>query len=215
MLDEGKELIMKPFNNVVLALSLAAFAPAQQAVPKQNTTAGGGTAIVYAEGGAFLVEAPKGWITDRETGRRLGICCVWYPEGSTWDDAETVMYPNIATKRPGQETLNKFMDSDLADFREHNPELTYEVGDDIPLRDNRIAKLRFFHNVNHDASEAVAYIDEEKIIAFIVMSSKTQKGLDESIPVLRQILQSYAFVHMHFVDGAQPKSPDSSKLPKD
>jgi len=29
-----------------------------------------------------------------EVGRRLGVCCVYYPKGS-WDTAETIMYPNI------------------------------------------------------------------------------------------------------------------------
>jgi hypothetical protein len=163
---------MKHFVHILVALSLGAVAASQQAAPKQNPTAGGNTAIVYAEGGAFLLEAPKGWITDRETGQKNGVCCVWYPEGSTWDGAETVIYPNIATKRPGQETLHEFMESDLAGFLEHDPELAYEIGDDIPLKDNRIAKVRLFHNINRGSSEAVAYIDEEKIIAVVVMSSK-------------------------------------------
>jgi len=206
---------MKHLICVLIVISLAAVATSQQDPRKQSSAQGGGTAIVYAEGGAFLLEAPKGWVTDRETGQQHGVCCVWYPEGSTWDDAETVMYPNIATKGPGQKTLNEFMESDLADFREHNPELTYEIGEDIPLKDNRLAKLRLFYNVNQGSSEAVAYIDEEKIIAFVVMSSKTKNGLNDSIPRLRTVLQSYAFVHMHFVDGAQKEKADSPKLPKD
>jgi hypothetical protein len=125
------------------------------------------------------------------------------------------MYPNIATKGPGQKTLNEFMESDLADFREHNPELNYEIGEDIPLKNNRIAKLRLFHNVNQGCSEAVAYIDEDKIIAFVVMNSKTKKHLNESIPLLRTVLQSYAFMDVRFVNGAKQKKADSPQLPKD
>ena len=195
---------MRHFAFVLVALSLASIASSQQAPPKQNAAEGGGAAIVYADGGAFMIGAPKGWITDHEAGQRHGVCCFWYPEGSTWNDAETVMYANIATKGPGQKTLNEFMESDLADFREHNPELTYEVGEDIPLKNNRIAKLRLFYNVNQGSSEAVAYIDEEKIIAFVVMSSKTVKGLNESLPLLRTALQSYAFMDVQFGKGTKP-----------
>ena len=207
---------MKHFTYIILiTLSLGAIAASQRESPRENTPHSGGAAIVYAEGGAFLIEGPKGWITDRQTGQELGVCCVWYPKDSTWDDAQTVMYPNITSKGPGQQTLNEFMESDLADFREHNPELTYEVGEDIPLKNTRIAKLRFFYNVNHGSSEAVAYIDEKKIIAFLVMSSKTKKDLNEAIPLFRSVLQSYEFMDAHIATGAPQKKDDSQLLPKD
>jgi hypothetical protein len=206
---------MKHSILVLVALCLGAVAISQQAAPKQNPTTGSGTAIVYAEGEAFSLEALKGWITDRETGQKNGVCCVWYPEGSTWDDAETVIYPNIISKRLGQKTLNQFMESDLAGFREHDPELAYEVRDDIPLKENRIAKLRLYYNVNHGSAEAVAYIDEDKIIALVVMSSKTKKSLNESIPLLRSLLQSYTFVNLHIVKDGEQKSGDSVKFPKE
>lgn len=205
---------MKVLTCFLGVISLCAVAASQQNLRKEGTAKNSGAAIVYAEGGAFMVDAPKGWITDRKTGQQHGICCVWYPEGSTWDDAESVMYPNIVTKGPGQKTLNEFMESDLDDFREHNPELDYEIGEDIPLKDNRLAKLRLFYNVNNGSSEAVAYIDEEKIIAFIVLSSKTKKGLNDSIPLLRTALQSYSFMHMRIVDANQGQKADSPKLPK-
>jgi hypothetical protein len=206
---------MKHFVHALVALFLGAVATSQQTAPKQSPTMGGDTAVVYAEGGAFSLEAPKGWITDRETGQKNGVCCVWYPEGSTWDSAETVIYPNITTKSSGQKTLDEFMESDLAGFREHDPELTYEVGGDIPLKENRIAKLRLFYNVNHGSSEAVAYVDEEKIIAVVVMSSKTKKNLSDSIPLLRTLLQSYTFVNLHVVKEPQQKKSNPVKLPKE
>jgi len=59
-------------------------------------------------------------IADRKVGRRLGVCCVYYPRGP-WDTAETIMYPNIVTKGPGQATLRELMDSDLARFSKDNP----------------------------------------------------------------------------------------------
>src|SRR6266404_2911381 len=90
----------------------------------------GPDAIVYAEGGAFLIKGPKGWIADHDTGQQMGICCVFYPSGSTFDAAETVIYPNIATKGTGQANLKEFMDYDLSEFREHNPGMTYEDTED-------------------------------------------------------------------------------------
>lgn len=170
--------------------------------------------MVYSEGGAFLIEGPKGWIADRETGKQVGTCCVYYPADSTWDDAETVMYPSIATKRTGQKTLKEFMDTDLADFRDHDPRMTYEDGATVPMKHGRAATVRFFYNVNQGSSEAVAYIDEEKIIAMFVVSSKTQKGLSEAMPLLRSALQTYTYMDVRFAKDLKQPPHNSIELPK-
>jgi hypothetical protein len=101
------------------------------------------------------------------------------------------MYPNIVTKGPGQSTLQELMDSDLAKFRKDNPGMSYVDGD-IPFND-RTAKVRYFHGVNHGSSEAVAYIDEEKIVALVVLSSKSEKGLTEALPLLLGVLETYTY----------------------
>lgn len=142
------------------------------------------------------------------------MCCVYYPEGATWNTAETVLYPNIATKGTGQKTLKEFMDHDLADFREHNPEMTFDEADDIPLKNKRAAKLRYFYGVNNGSSEAIAYIDEQKIISLVVVSSKSIKGLKDAIPLLSDVLQTYAYMDVKFGDGAKPANASSFQLPR-
>jgi hypothetical protein len=201
---------------VVLVL-LAAQASSQQPdqKPQGTQSKNGGGAIVYSEGGAFLIEGPKGWTTDHEVGQELGVCCVFYPEGTTWDNAQTVMYPNVVTKGPGQKTLKEFMDHDVADFREHNPGMTYVDGEDLPLNRSRTAKLRYFYGVNKNSAEAVAYVDEDKIIAVIVASSRTTKALNDSIPLLRTVLRTYAYMDVKFAKGAKPATGQPFKLPND
>lgn len=197
---------MKP---ITLLLALATFvsgAVAQGDNPAKKAADAGPGVIVYAEGGAFMIEAPKDWIADHKTGSQMGICCVFYPEGSTWDDAETIMYPNIATKGPGQSNLKEFMEYDLSDFREHNPGMTYEDAEDLPMKNNHVAKLRYFYGVNKGSSEAIAYIDEEKIVALIVVSSKSQKGLNDAMPLLRNMLKTYAYMDVKFEPGASHNS---------
>lgn len=188
---------------IVLTLTSAITAQADKKTEHESST--GPVVIVYGESGAFMTEGPKGWIADHETGQQLGVCCVFYREGSTFDDAETIIYPNIATKGPGQATLKAFMEHDLSDFREHNPGMTYEDAENFPLKNKRVAKLRYFHGVNKGSSEAIAYIDEEKIVALIVVSSKTEKGLNEAMTLLRDMLQSYSYMDVKFATSAAPK----------
>jgi hypothetical protein len=181
---------MKCLVPVMVVAALALPAVSQQTKLKQGTSGKNHTVILQSEGGSFAIEGPKDWIADRKVGRRLGVCCVYYPKGS-WDSAETIMYPNIVTKGPGQTTLQELMDADLAKFRKDNPGMNYVDGD-IPFND-RTAKVRYFHGVNQGSSEAVAYIDEEKIIALVVLSSKTEKGLTEALPLLLGVLETYTY----------------------
>ena len=181
---------MKCLALVMVAIALTVSAVSQQTKPKQGTSGKNHTVILQSEGGSFAIEGPKDWIADRKVGRRLGVCCVYYPKGS-WDSAETIMYPNIVTKGPGQTTLQELMDADLAKFRKDNPGMSYVDGD-IPFND-RTAKVRYFHGVNQGSSEAVAYIDEEKIIALVVLSSKSEKGLTEALPLLLRVLETYSY----------------------
>jgi len=175
---------------VMIASAFTLPAVSQQTKPKQGTRGKSHTVVLESEGGSFAIDGPKDWIADRKVGRRLGVCCVYYPKGS-WDTAETIMYPNIVTKRPGQTTLQEVMDSDLASFRKDNPGMSYVDGD-IPFN-GRTAKLRYFHGVNQGSSEAVAYIDEEKIVALVVLSSKSEKGLTEALPLLLGVLETYIY----------------------
>jgi hypothetical protein len=178
-------------NCLVHVMFVAAFtlsAVSQQAKPKPTTSGINHTVVLESDGGSFAIEGPKDWIADRKVGHRLAVCCVYYEKGS-WDTAETILYPNIVTKGPGRATLQELMDSDLAKFRKDNPGMTYVDGD-IPFK-GRTAKVRYFHGVNQGSSEAVAYIDEEKIIALVVLSSKTEKGLLKALPLLAGVLETY------------------------
>ena len=114
------------------------------------------------------------------------------------------MYPNIATKGEGQRTLEEFMKADLARFLEHEPAMRYEDIKDIPLQNERIAKIRLFHGVNRGSSEAVAYVDEEKIISLFVMSSRNEKAFNESMSLFRSAVKSYTYMNVTV-------SPDAAK----
>jgi hypothetical protein len=207
---------MKHLAALAVLASLAALGFCQQKDSDQRGSGGQDelSVLMYRDGAGFFIDAPKGWIVDKETGKRLGTCCVFYPRGATWDNAETVMYPSIAKKVPGQSTLDEFMKSDLAGFRGHDPGMSYEDAQDIPLQNKRVAKVRLFHGVNRGSSEAVAYIDEENFIALFVMSSKTEKGFNESMPLFRTAVQTYLYMNVKVDKSAKPVHEPSPQVPK-
>src|SRR5688572_20672435 len=50
------------------------------------------TGIVYGPKAAFKIKAPEGWVVDNKAGASQGLPCVLYPKGSTWAEADAVMY---------------------------------------------------------------------------------------------------------------------------
>jgi len=75
---------------VLALLALPAFSPC---IPAQEMLPGGN---VYGPKAGFNISAPEGWVVDNESGKGQDMPCVLYPKGSSWSDAKTVMYANMA-----------------------------------------------------------------------------------------------------------------------
>lgn len=159
------------------------------------TTSQQNAAILYSDHGGFMVSVPKGWVLDRATGQKMGTCCVLYPQGSTWDQAESVIYPNIAEKQPGQ-SLKELMASDLDGFKQRFPKMNVVEAKDLPAGDSQLAKVRFFYGVNQGSYELVAYVDEPQVVALLVLSSRSKEAMGEALPAFREVLKSYVYMDM-------------------
>ena len=70
----------------------------------QETFPGG---IVYGPKAAFKIDAPPGWVLDNSAGAEQKLPCVLYPKGSTWSDANAIMYAKIAST--DYEDVGKFV----------------------------------------------------------------------------------------------------------
>jgi hypothetical protein len=152
-------------------------------------------AIIYSDHGGFMISVPKGWVLDRATGQKMGTCCVLYPQGSSWDQADSVIYPNIAEKQPGQ-TLQQLMANDLDGFRQRFPKMNVVEAHDLPAGEGAAAKVRVFYGVNQGSFELVAYVDEPQVVALLVLSSRSKEALGEALPAFREVLKSYVYMDM-------------------
>jgi hypothetical protein len=152
-------------------------------------------AIIYSDHGGFMISVPKGWVLDRATGQKMGTCCVLYPQGSSWDQADSVIYPNIAEKQPGQ-TLQQLMANDLDGFRQRFPKMNVVEARDLPAGEGAAAKVRVFYGVNQGSFELVAYVDEPQVVALLVLSSCSKEALGEALPAFREVLKSYVYMDM-------------------
>ncbi len=152
------------------------------------------TGLIYGKEHAFLLSAPNGWVLDNSSGLSQGIQAVFYPKGGSWNNSNTVMYANTASKSSeGNETIEKLIEYDLENFKKRGALVVKDTTITLERSDNK-AILKYFDDSNYGNYEIVAYIDEEKIVALIVLSSRDKAEFSEAIPKFIELLNSYVFV---------------------
>lgn len=178
--------------------SAADMLAATAAAEKSSGRMGG---IMYGENYAFMITAPDGWVLDNEAGKQDGLDAVFYPDGESWQEAETVMYVNTASLDNNKDysTLDQFMKYDSENFA--NARVV--KGDDIKIGKDEIAKVKYFTYLskNHENFEAVAYLQHEqkeqadvakgRTAIMFVMSSRSREGFEASKPAFQSLVKSY------------------------
>ncbi len=158
----------------------------------ENDSIGGNSGLVYGKDHAFWLTAPKGWVLDNSSGVSQGLHAVFYPMGGSWNNSPTVMYCNTSNKSvKGNETLQELLDYDISQFKINAPNIKITDFPILYTKDKKKVVLKKFIYSNY---EYVAYIDEPKIIAMLVMTSRNEKELDNSLSAFKELINSYKFM---------------------
>ncbi len=151
-----------------------------------------GSGILYDNGIAISVSAPEGWAIDDKSGVSAGLHAVFYPEGSSWTEADSVMYAEIVHKDTCKNsTLEKVMRKDADEPAESRLMVSVKDGGTLKTTKGRDAQVRLFSG---GENKAVAYVDEDKAVARLVVSSRTGEGLEGAMPAFREFVGTYFFV---------------------
>ncbi len=151
--------------------------------------------IVYGTNHAFIITAPEGWILDNSSGVNQGLHAVLYPKGGSWNYSPTVMYANTASKNvKGNETLEKLMSFDSLQFKARDKDIKIEDATPLFTNTNKEVKIRYFIDKSAPSYEATAYIDEEKIVTLLVLSSRDETGFKDSKSKFEELIKSYILI---------------------
>lgn len=159
------------------------------AVFAQETYPGG---IVYGPKAAFKIDAPAGWVLDNTAGAEQGLPCVLYPKGSTWADANAIMYAKIAGT--DYEDVGKFVAMAIQQMEKVHGKPKEKVdsgktGDGQPYFINEYPATK-----SYSQWERVAYIQLPKAVAYIVFSARDEASYRKNFPALNQVLKSFAYM---------------------
>ncbi|HEU0273545.1 MAG TPA: hypothetical protein VFQ83_03355 [Candidatus Udaeobacter sp.] len=155
----------------------------------QDTFPGG---IVYGPKAAFNIKAPPGWVLDNKAGAEQGLPCVLYPKGSTWADADTIMYAKIAGT--DYEDVGKFVAMAIKQMEKVHGKPKEKVdsgktGDGQPYFINEYPATK-----SYSQWERVAYIQLPKAVAYIVFSARDEAGYRKNYRALNDVLKSFTYM---------------------
>jgi hypothetical protein len=155
----------------------------------QETHPGG---IVYGPKAAFKIDALPGWVLDNSAGVEQGFPCVLHPKGSTWADANSIMYAKIASTQ--YEDVGKFVATAIQQMEKVHgkPEEkvdTGKTGDGQSFFINEYPATK-----SYPQWERVAYIQLPKAVAYIVFSARDEASYRKNFPALNEVLKSFAYM---------------------
>jgi len=184
-----RRLLVTLFILNCLCCGISAFQQSNQKPDDLNS------GIVYGRDHSFILTAPPGWILDNSSGVSQGLHAVFFPRGSSWQDGIVVMYARVVHKDQDQnKTMRKVIQNDIASFKKASNNSTVRGGPSISTKDSKKAVIKYFYDAENDNHEAVAYIDESKVVVILVLSSRVKEEYEKSLSAFKELVTSYYFL---------------------
>src|SRR5213593_3601093 len=148
--------------------------------------------IVHGPKAGFNISAPEGWVVDNEAGKEQGMPCVLYPKGSSWTDAKTVMYANMAG--PEFEGVNAFVEMAIKEMKAQygTPKEKIASGKTKDGHDYFINE--YPATKTYSQWERVGYVQLPQGVAFIVLSSRDKASYTKDSGALEKVLKTLVYL---------------------
>lgn len=158
--------------------------------------------MIYGQDHMLLLCAPPGWVLDNKALADKGIYAAFYRKELSYEEAEkrsTLMYVNVQLKGKGQQTALEAMKTDAERTKLESPKLVIQREAPIVVLGDKHAKpkqvpVQTFLNDFGGGYESVAYIEDEKTVTMIVISSVSKPILHNDYPAFVRLVKSYVSV---------------------
>jgi tetratricopeptide (TPR) repeat protein len=173
----------------IFLLSSLVFAAMCPSMLGQKTSPAGS---VYGPKAGFNISAPEGWVVDNEAGKGQDMPCVLYPKGSSWSDAKTGMYANMAG--PEWEGVNAFVEMAIKEMKAKRG---------IPKEKIASGKTKDGHDYfineypatkTYSQWERVGYVQLPQGVALIVLTSRDKTSYQKDSGLLEKVLKTLVYV---------------------
>jgi hypothetical protein len=136
------------------------------------------------------LSAVQGWHQELESSY-ANSANIQVPDGSTFSNAETVIYAKALYKprTPETQSVEMLIKDDKETFLSHDPNLIITEAESIKTSDGRLLKsYNFFPKIKGNW-EQVSYGEEGEYYLIFTISSRTREGLQKSLETYRQFIR--------------------------
>jgi len=155
--------------------------------------------MIYGKDHSLLLCAPRGWVLDNQALAQQGIYATFYRQSFSYQEAEagaTLMYVNVKGKVGVAQTAAAMMKLDAQKTKSESPHGVIERAAPIVIpagkgQKSRSVPVQRFLNDFGGGYEAVAYVEDERTITLIVISSVSKAILGQDYPSFVKLVQSY------------------------
>jgi len=151
----------------------------------------GKNAIIFEDGCVITVESPEGWILDNS----LDVpypSVVFYPDRGSWRASPAVMYTHEEIKRCSIQNVQQAIYSDEAVFEKVNPGVFVKTAETLKTGGGaNSAEVRYYYYTTYDA---VAYIEEEHAIVYVILTARDAGSFEGSLPAFEKLIGSYYYI---------------------
>src|SRR6266576_2931677 len=155
----------------------------------EETSPGG---IVYGPKAGFNITAPEGWVVDNESGKEQGMPCVLYPKGSSWRDAKTVMYANVAGTE--FEGVNVFVAMAIKEMEKIHGRPKEKIASGKTKDGHDYFINEYPATKTYSQWERVGYVQLPRGVAFIVLTSRDKASYEKDSDKLEKVLKTLVYV---------------------
>src|SRR5436309_7577755 len=150
----------------------------------------GGT--VYGPKAGFNVSAPEGWVVDNESGKEQGMPCVLYPKGSSWRDAKTVMYANVAGTE--FEGVNVFVAMAIKEMEKIHGRPKEKIASGKTKDGHDYFVNEYPATKTYSQWERVGYVQLPRGVAYIVLTSRDKASYQKDSDKLEKVLKALVYL---------------------
>jgi hypothetical protein len=138
------------------------------------------------------LQPPQGWHQDTDMSYRDNINAL-APDGHTFGDAEAVMYGNAVYKPrvPEDKSIDQFVQGDKERFASEHPKSEMKDAEPLTTADGKSLRSVIFVEKNDGYWERVSYGEEGDFYLVFTLSSRSQKGYDETMSAYEKLVESY------------------------
>lgn len=138
------------------------------------------------------ITPPKGWHQDQDMSYEIGANAL-VPDGSTFSNAETIMYAKALYKprTPETKSVNQLVESDKKEFLTADPSINVTDVGTVNSADGKKFRTFTFFPKNTGDWEQVSYGEEGDFYLIFTVSSKTKKGFDQTQAIYKELIFRY------------------------